>query len=223
MEKRRTPTRSTKRSKPSTKPSAQKREPIGNFFELFSGSDSTRSGETSADATLRVHGMANLHAFLVRLKAEGQRTAPLDDCLNALTEYLDDGESDEPRVSLLVNADPILVPLRTAAMIGQIVSELVSGVRHDIGPKRRGIIEVECGADFDGTLVLKVGGTGRRDMDGVLRLHLGSAGDSSPGKGGRGRDNRSVARVPKSKKVGNLGPDLVRYDFMSRFGLDLRS
>lgn len=129
--------------------------------------------EALADAAARLEAVARLHALPFQTQNGGRRTVVLDDYLYALADHFVDDTAGHSRMVLLVNADPIRVSVRVAGMLGQIVNELVTAVRHALDPKRPGVIQVECGVDAGGTLVLQVSDVRMRYIVGSVRVGLG--------------------------------------------------
>lgn len=129
----------------------------------------TRPDEALADAAARVKAIAHWHAYLAKAKKKGdRRTMALDGYLHALVDHFIDVFAAQSRIVLLVNADPIRVPPRVAGMLGQIVNELVmNAVRHAFGSIRPGTIQIECGTDADGSIVLQVGDDGKGYSNGA--------------------------------------------------------
>ena len=134
-----------------------------------------RADEALSDAATRLEAVAHLHALLSKMQNGGRRTVALDDYLNALADRLVDGTSDKSRTVLLVNVDPIQVPARVAAMLGQIVNELVTAARHAFSSSSPGTIQVDCGTDADGTVVLRVSDEGKGYIEGSVSVQLGHA------------------------------------------------
>jgi two-component sensor histidine kinase len=129
--------------------------------------------EALSDAALRLEAVAHLHALLARMQTGGRHTVLLDDYLNAIADRLVDGTADKSRTVLLVNVDPIQVPARVAAMLGQVMNELVTAVRHAFSADRPGTIQVDCGTDAEGTIELRVSGDGKRYIEGTVSVRLG--------------------------------------------------
>lgn len=129
----------------------------------------TRPDEALADAAARIKAIAHWHAFLAAAKKKGERrTIALDGYLYALVDHFIDVFAAQSRTVLLVNADPIRVPSRVAGMLGQIVNELViDAIRHSFGPTRPGTIQIECGTDADGSIVLQVSDDGKGYVNGA--------------------------------------------------------
>jgi two-component sensor histidine kinase len=124
----------------------------------------TRPDEALADAAVRIKAVAHWQAFLSQTRNGGRRAVALDDYLHALVDHFVDVFAAPSRIVLLVNADPIQVPPGVAGMLGQVVNELViDAARHAFGPKRTGTIQVECGTDAAGSVVLQVSDDGKED------------------------------------------------------------
>jgi two-component sensor histidine kinase len=132
-----------------------------------------RADEALTDAAARLEAVAHMHALLAKMQNGGRRTVALDDYLNALADRLVDGTSDKSRTVLLVNVDPIQVPARVAAMFGQVVNELVTAVRHAFTAGLPSTIQVDCGTDADGTIVLRVSDDGKGYIEGSVSVRLG--------------------------------------------------
>jgi two-component sensor histidine kinase len=114
----------------------------------------TRPDEALADAAARLRALAHWHAFLSHPRNRGRRALSLDSYLLAFAEHCGNAFVGHSRIVFLVNADPVKVPARIAGMLGQIVNELViSTLRHAVGATD---IQVECGTDAGGRLVLQV-------------------------------------------------------------------
>jgi two-component sensor histidine kinase len=64
-------------------------------------------------------------------------------------------------------------------MLGQIVNELVTAVRHGFSAKRPGTIQVDCGTDADGTIELRVSNDAKGYIEGSVSVRLGHAGRKS--------------------------------------------
>jgi two-component sensor histidine kinase len=136
---------------------------VASLLEL-QGTAETGMGhdEALAAAVARLKTLAHWHEFLARAQNSGRRTVALDGYLHAFADHFVDVFAARSWIVLLVNADPIRVPARVAGMLGQIVNELViNAARHAFGPKRPGTIQVECGTDAAGRIVLQVGDDGK--------------------------------------------------------------
>ena len=131
---------------------------VANLLQLQATDDGvTRPNDALMDAAARIKAVAHWHGFLSRAQAGGRRTVALDGYLNAFADHFVEVFAAPARIVLLVNADPIRVAPHVAGMLGQIVNELViNAARHAFGPKRLGTIQVECGRDADGRIVLQV-------------------------------------------------------------------
>ena len=141
---------------------------IASLLQLQAADDArARPDEVLADAAARIKTVAHWHAFRAQARNAGRRTVALDAYLQAFCDHFVEVFPGQPRITLLVNADPIQVPVRVAGMLGQIVNELViNTVRHAFGPKGPGAIQVECGTDANGAIALLVGDDRRGRADG---------------------------------------------------------
>jgi len=131
---------------------------VASLLQLQATGDGlTRPDDALLDAAARIKAVAHWHGFLSRARAGGRRTVALDDYLNAFADHFVEVFAAPARIVLLVNADPIRVAPHVAGMLGQIVNELViNAARYAFSPKRLGTIQVECGMDADGRIVLQV-------------------------------------------------------------------
>lgn len=144
-----------------------------NDRERTSGGLPTLPQEALADAAARMGAVAQVHKLLAPNGGE-RGTVKLDDFLHGLANHFVDGAESPSQVVLLVNADPIQVPVRIAGMLGQIVNELVNVIRHAVDPERPGAIRIECGTDADGAIVLQVNDDGQSFIDGSVRVRFGA-------------------------------------------------
>jgi len=131
---------------------------VASLMQLQATDDAlARSNEALSIAAARINAVAHWHALRSKSQNGGRRTMALDGYLHAFADHFADVFSTQSRIVLLVNADPIKVPAHVAGMLGQIVNALViDAVGRASGPKHPGTIQVECGTDADGTIVLQV-------------------------------------------------------------------
>ena len=131
---------------------------VAGLLQLQATADAvTRPDEALMDAAVRIKAVAHWHGFLARAQAGGRRTVALDGYLNAFADHFVEDFAAPARIVLLVNADPIRVAPHVAGMLGQIVNELViNAARHAFGSTQIGTIQVECGMDAAGSIVLQV-------------------------------------------------------------------
>lgn len=114
----------------------------------------TRPDEALSDAAARLRAVVHWHAFLSHPKNRRRGSLSLDSYLLAFAEHCGNAFLARSHIVLLINVDPVKVPARTAGMLGHIVNELViSTLRHAAGATH---IQVECGTDARGRLVLQV-------------------------------------------------------------------
>jgi len=136
-----------------------------------------RPADALTDAAARLKAVAHWHAFLSRIPNRKRRSVEMDVYLRAFADHFADVFALRSRIVLLVNADPVKVPARTAGILGQIVNEFaLNAVRRSYRSRSPGVIQIECGTGPDGSLVLQVTDDGKGRAYGSGPHELGAFG-----------------------------------------------
>lgn len=110
------------------------------------------------DARRRVTTVAQLHRYLCQ--TELPEWVELDEFLQQLCDDLQNSFVDG-RMTLLVNVDPVSVSPTTARDLGLIISELtINAFKHAFPDGREGVVQIACGLDTEGRIVLEVSDDG---------------------------------------------------------------
>lgn len=121
------------------------------------GDDAAR--EALADARRRVTTVAHLHRHLCEM--DSSEYVDLDDFLHGLFDDLRRTFIAGGPITLLVNADPVIVSPTMARDLGLIVHELATNaLKHSFPSGREGLVEIACGLDANGEISLDVSDDG---------------------------------------------------------------
>jgi len=140
---------------------------ISNSLQLIAtllSLEERRIGDSSArqalaDARRRVITLAHLHRHLCQ--TELIESVELDDFLHELFDDLRQTFVDNGRITLLVNVDHVVVPPTVARDLGLIINELATNaLKHAFPNHREGLVEIACGLDAEGQIILEVNDDG---------------------------------------------------------------
>lgn len=140
---------------------------IGNSLQMLSGLLNVQqlhimdhhARDALARTSRRLRLIAQLHQRLSI--GNGSGVVALDDYLGGLRDEIFAALVDHHRHALLVNIDPVEVPVRIASTAGMIVNEFIfNSLKHAYPGQEEGTIEVAGGVGKDGALYLTVSDDG---------------------------------------------------------------
>lgn len=140
---------------------------IGNSLHLLSGLLNVQqlhimdhhARDALARTSKRLRLVAQLHQRLSI--GDGQGFVALEEYLAGLRDEIFAAVVDHHRHALLVNVDPVRVPVRIASAAGMIINEFIfNSLKHAYPGQDQGTIEIACGKGQDGALYLTVSDDG---------------------------------------------------------------